>query len=87
MACQFATWLVAVWLRFALIYLPSIEAFAYAPSVRFGERDLVDALYVSGVSLTTVGFGDVVAASDALRLAPVTCERDVVRGAGRRHRV
>jgi len=71
MACQFAAWLVVVWLGFALIYLPSIETFVYAPTVRFGERDVLDALYVSGVSLTTVGFGDVVAATDALRLATV----------------
>ena len=71
MACQFAVWVAVVWLGFALIYLPSIETFAYAPSVRFGERDMLDALYVSGVSLTTVGFGDVVAATDALRLATV----------------
>jgi hypothetical protein len=38
-----------------LIYLPSIETFAYAPSVRFGERDLLNALYVSGSASRRLG--------------------------------
>lgn len=71
MACQFAAWVAVAWLGFALIYLPWIESFAYSPSVAFGDAGLPDALYVSGVSLTTVGFGDVVAATDPLRLATV----------------
>ncbi len=68
LVAQFAGWVIGLWLGFALIYLPSIESFAYAPSVAFGDAGVAEALYVSGVALTTVGFGDVVAPSDALRL-------------------
>lgn len=39
--------------------------------MRFGEKGVVEALYISGVALTTVGFGDVVATSDVLRLLTV----------------
>ncbi len=57
-------------LGFALVYLPFVERLAYsAPG--FGSRGITEALYLSAVTLTTVGFGDVVAPTDALRLVTV----------------
>jgi hypothetical protein len=57
MLAQFVAWVLALWVGFALVYLPSVDQLAYAPSVRFGERDLAEALYVSATAPTTVGFG------------------------------
>lgn len=71
MACQFVSWLLCVWVGFALLYLPWIDSFAYATAIDFGERGLLEALYVSGTCATTVGLGDVVAGTDALRLLTV----------------
>lgn len=71
MATNFIIWLGGMWLGFALIYLPFVETFSYAPSVGFGDPVALDALYMSGVAMTTVGFGDVVASTDALRLVTV----------------
>jgi Ion channel len=65
-------WVTALWLGFALIYLPFIGSFSFDPSTPFAGRGFGEALYVSGASLTTVGFGDVVATSMALRLVTVT---------------
>ena len=56
---------------FALVYLPFIDRFSYSETVPFGSKGMAEALYVSGVSLSTVGFGDVVASSDTLRLVTV----------------
>ena len=67
-AANILAWIGGLWVGFALVYLPSVEALAYAPAVPFGDHDIVDALYLSSVSLTTVGFGDVVAHDDGLRL-------------------
>jgi Ion channel len=63
-------WVGGLWLGFALIYLPFVETLAYdAPG--FGSRGMPEALYLSAVALSTVGFGDVVAPTDALRLITV----------------
>lgn len=67
-AANILGWIGGLWVGFALVYLPSVEALAYAPAVPFGDHDIVDALYLSAVALTTLGFGDVVAHADGLRL-------------------
>jgi hypothetical protein len=64
-------WIVGLAVGYALIYWTYIEGFSYSPSVTFGSKGPVEALYVSAVSLTTVGFGEFVANSDALRLLTV----------------
>lgn len=71
MAGGFLGWVGSLWIGFALIYLPFIDRFSYSETVPFGSKGIAEALYVSAVSLTTVGFGDVVASSDALRLVTV----------------
>ncbi|HEV2770148.1 MAG TPA: potassium channel family protein [Solirubrobacteraceae bacterium] len=45
--------------------------FSYTPSVVYGDRGVVEALYVSGMMATTVGLGDVVPQSDAFRVLAV----------------
>lgn len=67
MALTFAVWLGGLLLGYALIYLPFLDAFAG----RSQPEGLADALYVSGVALTTVGFGDIVAGSGTFRLLMV----------------
>lgn len=61
-----AFWLLLAVVGFALLYLPGMpELFSFeAPS----RGRLLDALYVSATSLSTVGFGDVTAAHPALRV-------------------
>jgi Ion channel len=71
MAGGFFGWVGGLWLGFALVYLPFIDRFSYSETVPFGSKGMAEALYVSGVSLSTVGFGDVVASSDTLRLVTV----------------
>lgn len=68
-AANMLAWIGGLWVGFALVYLPYVDALAYAPAISFGDRDIVEALYLSSVALTTVGFGDVVAHTDGLRLA------------------
>lgn len=61
-----ASWAALLALGWALLYLPHIpEGFEGAFG---GAGDWVDALNISLVTLTTVGFGDVVPAADWLRL-------------------
>jgi hypothetical protein len=67
-----SAWVIALWLGFALIYLPFIGSFSFDPNTPFAGRGLGEALYVSGASLTTVGFGDVVPTGMAMRLATIT---------------
>jgi hypothetical protein len=67
----FGVWTALMWCGWALVYLPHLDDFAYDSSVPYGDRTFLTALYVSGMSLTTVGFGDVVGATDAMRLATV----------------
>ncbi len=59
------TYIVLLVLAFALIYYPHVPS-GFTFSVERQERGWVDALYFSGVTLTTVGYGDV-----APRLAPL----------------
>lgn len=60
-------WVVLTWIGFALVYIPFVpERFVY--SVPMGPP-VLDALYFSAVSLSTVGFGNIVAAHPALQLA------------------
>lgn len=67
-----ASWVVLLWLAFALIYLPDVAELGYSSDVAFQGNDLVAALYLSGTVLTTLGLGDVAAQSDGLRLVVVT---------------
>jgi hypothetical protein len=68
----FALWTALMWLGWALVYLPHLADFSFDSAVPYGDRGLAEALYVSGMSLTTVGYGDVVGATDLMRLATVT---------------
>jgi len=61
-------WVVGMWLGYALVYLPFIEGFSFDPATPFGDKGVLEALYLSGTALTTVGFGDVVATNDVLRV-------------------
>lgn len=71
LAVNVAGWIVVLWIGFALVYLPFVAHFAYDPGVPHPDRGVLDALYVSGGALTTVGHGDVVPSSDALRLVSI----------------
>ncbi len=64
-------WLLMLWIGAALIYWPFLDSIAFSPDVRFGDRGPVEALYISGVALTTLGMGDAVPETDALRLLTV----------------
>jgi hypothetical protein len=64
-------WLLGAWLGFALIYLPYVGSFSYDPSTPFAAKGILEALYISGVTITTVGFGDVVATGGLLRMVAV----------------
>lgn len=53
-----AVWMVGLWLAYALVYLPFVAtSLRYAPGVPFGAKGVAEALYLSGTSLTTLGFG------------------------------
>ena len=71
MAADLLTWVLGLWLGFALIYAPFVDAFQYSPTGSSGHAGFLEALYLSGASLTTVGFGDVVAGSHVLRLVTI----------------
>ncbi|WP_370327579.1 ion channel [Euzebya sp.] len=70
MAADLLAWVFSLWLGFALIQPPSVHTFRYSPGWP-GHEGFVEALYLSGASLTTVGFGDVVAGSEVLRLVTI----------------
>jgi hypothetical protein len=70
MAASFAAWLGALWLGFGLVYAAFVDQLVFANESGAGQG-FVDALYASGVTLTTIGFGDVVPGSDGLRLLAV----------------
>lgn len=70
-ASNVMAWVFVLWIGYALAYLPFIDTFSFDPNTPFEGRGLLEALYVSGAILTTVGFGDVVATGDALRLTTV----------------
>jgi len=65
-------WVVGLWLGYALIYLPYVQSFSYDPSTSFAAKGILEALYFSGASITTAGFGDVVATGGVLRLVAIT---------------
>ncbi len=65
------SWVVGLWLGFALIYLPYVGSFSYDPSTPFAAKGVLEALYISGVTITTVGFGDVVATGGVLRMVAI----------------
>jgi hypothetical protein len=69
MAVNVATWLTSLWIGYALIYLPFVDELSFDGT--FGSPSFAEALYLSGVALSTVGFGDVVAHTDTLRLVTV----------------
>ena len=66
-----ATWVLLLWLAFALLYLPDVDSLGYSSDVRFEGHGLVAALYLSGTVLTTLGLGDVAVQTDGLRLLVV----------------
>ena len=70
-AASIVLWLVLLWVGFGLVVLAVLEDVAFSSDVPFGDRGLVEALYLSGVSLTTLGLGDAVGGTDALRLLTV----------------
>jgi len=68
MAAVIAAWAGLAIAGWALLYLPHLpEGFVYGNGVP-PHGDLVEAAYISMVSLSTVGFGDVVAGSPIIRL-------------------
>ena len=63
-----ATWVILLITGWALVYLPHMpDGFSMAAGVDRGH-DLLDSLYVSMVTLGTVGFGDISPNSPGLRL-------------------
>jgi hypothetical protein len=64
-------WVLMQGVGWALVYLPHVPGgFTYSPGVDpVNYPDAVDALYVSLVTLATLGFGDVVATDPWIRLA------------------
>lgn len=66
----FAVWGALVVVGFALILLPHFpEGFAAADAGALGDGHLSDALYLSFVNLTSLGYGDIVPTGDLLRFA------------------
>ena len=62
-----ASWLALLICGWALILWPHFpQHFVFASGPR--GHDLVDALYLSAVTLSTIGYGDVTPSADALRL-------------------
>lgn len=68
-----ATWAGGLMIGFALIYWPHLpERFVLAAGLDpAAQGGFGDAVYVSGVALVTLGFGDIVAQASVLRLALV----------------
>jgi hypothetical protein len=69
MAANVSAWITALWVGFALIYLPFVGDFPASES--FGSRGALEAFYMSGTALSTVGFGDIVPSTDVLRIVSV----------------
>ncbi|MGX1162139.1 ion channel [Arthrobacter sp. SLBN-100] len=68
MAAVIAAWASLAAIGWALLYLPHLpDGFVYGPGVP-RRGDFAEALYVSVVTLSTVGFGEIVAAGPLLRL-------------------
>lgn len=66
-----ASWVVLLWVGYALVYLPDVDSLGYSSDVRFEGSPPVAALYLSGTVLTTLGLGDVAAQTDWLRMLVV----------------
>lgn len=64
-------WVALQVLGWGLIYLPHVpDGFLYSPGVDPGDySDLVQALYLSAVTMTTLGYGDVVGVDPWIRVA------------------
>jgi hypothetical protein len=64
-----ALWLLLLVTGWALVLWPHIaDGFRFDPGAASGEATLVDAFYVSIVTLATVGFGDITPASGWLKI-------------------
>jgi len=64
-----ATWLVLLVTGWALVLWPHIiDGFRFDPGAASGEATLVDAVYVSLVTLATLGFGDITPAAGWLKV-------------------
>jgi hypothetical protein len=64
----FVTYITLLITAFALIYYPRMPAQFHIGEQK-GAIDFVDALYFSGITLTTLGYGEIVPASTLMRLA------------------
>lgn len=64
-------WLSALVLAFALLYLPAVDTLAYSDQYDPSSPGFVEALYLSGTALTTLGFGDVAGGTTGVRLLTV----------------
>ncbi|MEO6471768.1 MAG: potassium channel family protein [Aeromicrobium sp.] len=70
MLAVIAVWGLLAVIGWTLLYLPHIpEGFIFSSGPIGHESALVDALYVSLVTISTLGFGDIVPASNWLRIA------------------
>lgn len=70
LAANFLVWLAGLGMGFTLVYWPFVASLGYSGPGRAPDG-FVEALYLSGTSLSTVGFGDVVATSDVLRIVTI----------------
>lgn len=62
-------WVALIALGWALVFLPHVpEGFAYSGIAAGSHHPFAEAVTISLVALTTLGYGDVVASQDALRL-------------------
>ncbi len=68
------SWLLLLQVGFALVYLPHLpEAFVYGSGLDAQDRaGFADAMYLSAVTLATLGFGDIVPTTTFLRIVVPT---------------
>lgn len=66
---QLLAWVLGLWVGFALVYVGRLDQVAYPAGAP--APGPLDAFYLSGSALTTVGFGDLVPTSRLLRLVAV----------------
>lgn len=80
-AAVVASWAVLLAVGWALIFMPQMpDGFIFAPGVEQAERSgFVDALYLSLVNLTSLGFGDIAPATPLLR---ILCPVETIFGLG-----
>ncbi|MDY6808545.1 MAG: potassium channel family protein [Actinomycetota bacterium] len=71
MLAQLAGWVLGLWLGFGLVFAGYPDQLSSLPRGSTLVQALPEALYLSGASLTTVGFGDLVAENDVLQLLTV----------------